>query len=121
MGYGAIKLGEVGERVEDQAGSLEFVLEVWGVDQDRQRAFQRIEAVVGGTGMAVDAVEEGGEIDELVVCFDELKIKEILFTQHGVEFDGSQALVNGEEKDRGLRGVSRWCEVRGCSRPMCMI
>jgi len=115
-GFGDGIGGGVGEGFQHCAGAVRALRE-----QDGQGVFQRLEAVVGGTGMAVDAVEEGREIDELVACFDELEIEEIFFARHGGEFDGPRALVNGEEQDRGLRGVRGWCEVRGCSRLTCMI
>ena len=38
---GAVEFREVGERIEHQAGALELVLEVRGVDQDRQVVIER--------------------------------------------------------------------------------
>ncbi len=77
-GFGDRFGGRVGECFEDGAGAVGALLE-----QDGQGVFERHVAVVGGAGVAVDAVEEGGQIDEPVASFDELEIEEILLARHG--------------------------------------
>lgn len=41
-----------------------------------------MEAVVVGTGVALDAVEKRGQVDELVTRIDELEVEEVLFARH---------------------------------------
>jgi hypothetical protein len=56
-----------------------------------------------------------------VARLDELEIEQIGLVRHGGNFGGGRPVVNGEERDDGLRGAWGWCEVAGCSRLTCMI
>ena len=108
--------GLVRKRLQNGAGAVRTVFE-----KDRQGAFHGGEAVIVHAGVAVDAIEKRGQIEEFVACFDELEIEEILLARHGGKFGAGRAAVNGEEADDGLRGAGGWCELRRCSRRMCMI
>lgn len=84
--------GLIGEGFENGAGAVRTVFE-----QDGERVFHRGEAVVVLAGVAVDAIEKRGEIDELVTHFDELEIEKILLARHGWKIGGHETLVNGED------------------------
>ena len=91
--------GRVGERLENGAGAVRALRE-----QDGQRAFHRIEAEIRAAGVAVDAIEESGEIDHLVARLDELEVQQFLLAWHGGSFGVRSPAVNGEAPHRACAG-----------------
>lgn len=84
--------GLVRKRLQNGAGPVPTILE-----KDGQGVFHGCETVIVLAGVAVDAIEKRGQIEEFVACFDELEIEEILLARHEGTFVAGEAAVNGEE------------------------
>lgn len=67
----------VRQRLEHRPGAVRPVFQ-----QDGQRLLQRVMPVVATARMAVDAVEERREVDELVAGVDELEVQKVLLGRH---------------------------------------
>ena len=121
-GRGLRELGAfVREGFENGAGAIRAVGQ-----QDGERVFHRFHAEIRFAGVAVDAIEKRGEIDESVAGLDELKVEQLLLSGHGKRVVANRAEVNREGGGKArlrsrLRGLGRWCELPPCLRPTCMI
>jgi hypothetical protein len=86
----------VGEGFENGFGAVRPVGE-----QDGEGVPHRLGSEVGLAGVAVDAIQKRGEIDELVTRFDELEIEDFLLARHGWTFGAGGPGVNREEAEGG--------------------
>jgi hypothetical protein len=87
-GFGAL----VGEGFQNGLGAVRA-----GFEQDGQGVFHGIEAVIAVTGVAVDAIEKRGEVEQFVAGLDELEIEKIFFTRHDWNIGTEGPAVNLEE------------------------
>lgn len=90
-GFGDGVGGVVGEGFEDGACAFGFFRE-----EDGDGVFEGGEAVVLGAGVALDAVEECGEVEEFRSGVDELEVKDFLLARHGGTVTAEEGLVNRE-------------------------
>lgn len=90
-GFGDGIGGVVGEGFEDGACAFGFFRE-----EDGDGVFEGGEAVVLGAGVAIDAVEECGEVEEFRSGVDELEVKDFLLARHGGTVTAEEGLVNRE-------------------------
>jgi hypothetical protein len=79
----------VGQGFQDGTGAIGALLK-----EDWNRLFQGGEAVIPGTFVAVDAIQERGEINQLVARLDELQVQEFLFARHAENVRGESPQVN---------------------------
>ena len=68
----------IGQGVEHAPGAVRALAQ-----QNRDGGLQRGVTEIIRAGMAVDAIQKGRQIDELVASFDELQVEKFLFGGHG--------------------------------------
>jgi len=94
--------GLIGETFQDGAGAIGFLGE-----EDGEGLFQGRETIIVLSGVTVDPIKKGGEVDELVARVDELEIEDFLFARHGKTSRGKAAWSMEKRQRSSLAGERR--------------